>query len=1252
MSKGSAYPIQYALRLGAGFGSQISMTLLRWVATQDGLRHSPNALGYAYRIADPAAWNAWLSRLTGTGVTDLEVVHRTLRVRDSGSAARMVEMAQVPVPAAAPTVQEPPVGVVTAPSATIADPVQDRILALVAERTGYPLDMLALDLDLEADLGIDTVKQAEMFAAIREIYSIPRDENLKLRNFPTLAHVIRFAHDRRTDPSTPAPPEPPVVTAQASTSDPIQEKVLEIVTGKTGYPKDMLDLDLDLEADLGIDTVKQAEMFAAIREAYNIPRDENLKLRDFPTLAHVIRFAQDRRPDLAAPVSEAPVSNGTKKPAKDGIEERVLEIVTQKTGYPKDMLDLDLDLEADLGIDTVKQAEMFAAIREIYNIPRNENLKLRDFPTLAHVIRFARDSRPGFAAEPKPAAPAHPVPASFDAANRIPRRVPVPNLRPPLSICKPTGVTLGPGSRVIVMADQGGVGKALTQKLLTLGVEVLQMDDAPPVEGLTDRLNNWIAEGPVQGVYWLPALDNEGPLADLDLATWHEAVRVRVKSLYTTMRVLYEHVARPGTFLVSATRLGGRHGYDEAGAVAPLGGAVVGFTKAYKRERLDALVKAIDFTLEGAPSELAEILREETLLDPGAVEIGYEGGLRWTVGLQEQPAADGSPGLTLDKETVFLITGAAGSIVSAITADLAAASGGTFYLIDLAPEPDPNDPDLERSIHDREALKRDLFARIQASGERATPARVERELEALERARSARSAIDAVRVAGGTAHYFSADLTDSDAVTAVIRQIRERSGRIDVLLHAAGMEKSHLLRDKDPHEFDLVFDVKSDGWFNLLHALGDMPLGATVAFSSVAARFGNAGQTDYSAANDLLCKITSNFRSSRPATRALVIDWTAWGGIGMASRGSIPKMMELAGIDMLPLEAGIPLIRRELTAGNTRGEVVIGERLGILLNEWDATGGLDTACTQGSGERCCNAPGPMIGKLASMGLHSGLIIETTLDPAIQPFLRDHQIDGTPVLPGVMAVEAFAEAALCTLPGWYVEMVEEVEFQAALKFYRNEQRMITTEVAIHPQGETLVAQCRLTASRKLPNQTEPQTTTHFTARVRLTRQRPIEATAPPPVLPSGPVQETTDIYRVFFHGPSYRVVERAWREGSRMVGQMAEGLPSDHEPSGLPTVMAPRFVELCFQTVGLWELGVHGRADLPAYIRQVCVYRQPDLAQGPFYAVVTPDPEQGCFDADVLDTAGNVFIRLNGYRTVASSNGVTAEPSKVLHPVMA
>ena len=1467
LSKGGVYPVEYALHLGAGFGSQISMMLLHWVKTNSGVRPSPNALGYANRIADTPAWNAWLSSAAGRPGAHLEVVHRTLRVRDQGLPVRVAEVAQLsrPAPAPTPAPQAPSVALVSDTKTAIAvpifsaktaatpslsqaaavklevkvpavvpsippkpaaksDPVKERVLALVAEKTGYPVDMLDLDLDLEADLGVDTVKQAEVFATIREAYNIARDENRKLRDYPTLAHVIRFVYEKRPDlagetkvpalakgevklttPATPivaAKPAPTVTPVQDVTGDPVKERILALVVEKTGYPKDMLDLDLDLEADLGVDTVKQAEMFAAIREIYNIPRDENRKLRDYPTLAHVIRFVYEKRPDLiretpaaasakrevkiavpktaavaekpasasisvqvaaddsvkerilalvvektgypkdmldldldleadlgvdtvkqaemfaaireiyniprdenrklrdyptlahvirfvfekrpdlagAAPAASAalpsPVPAETPAPPQaaaqvitdDAIKDKVLEIVAEKTGYPKDMLDLDLDLEADLGIDTVKQAEMFAAVRAAYNIPRDTNLKLRDFPTLAHVIQFAHDRLPSVAAPPaatspataakaetipeKPAvipSPARPVVASFDAANRIPRRVPTPNLRPPLSLCKPTGVKLGPGSRVVVMPDKTGAGDALTQRLQKLGVEVLRIEGAPDAESLANRLRNWLAAGAVHGVYWLPALDNEGSLDKMDLSTWHEALRVRVKSLYTAMRTLYEQIAAPGTFLVSAVQLGGQHGYDEAGAVAPLGGAVVGFTKTYKRERTNVLVKAVDFETERTASEVADILIEETLRDPGAVEIGYKGGQRWTVGLQEQPATNGHTGLTLDKNTVFVITGAAGSIVSAITADLAAASGGTFYLLDLVPEPDPENPDLKRFVSDKEGLKRDLFARIQARGERATPALVEKELAALERAQAACSAINAVRAAGGTAHYFSVNLTDADAVARVIDQVRARSGHIDVLLHAAGIERSHFLPDKDPREFDLVFDVKSDGWFNLLHAIGDMPLGAAVAFSSIAGRFGNGGQTDYSSANDLLCKITSSFRTTRPGTRGIVIDWTAWAGIGMATRGSIPKMMELAGIDMLPPEAGIPLIRRELTVGGTRGEIVIGQRLGALLNEWDATGGVDPTAIEPAATP--SARGPMLGKIAGIGLSNGLTIETSLDPTVQPFLHDHQIDGTAVLPGVMGLEAFAEAALCMLPGWHIETIEDVNFLAPFKFYRNQPRAVTTQTVIYPQGDTLVADCQLIGRRPLPNQTEPQVTTHFSARVRLTKHAPKAVTTPPLGTPTGAVIESSEIYRLYFHGPAYQVLGRAWWDGNQIVGLMAEPLPDNHKPSDLPTPLAPRLIELCFQTAGLWEMGVQGRMGLPLHIHKVRWHGAPDSAAGPLYAVVTPDPDQGSFHAEVVDAKGNRYLQLSGYRTVALPNAVDAGALQALQAAM-
>jgi NAD(P)-dependent dehydrogenase (short-subunit alcohol dehydrogenase family) len=816
-------------------------------------------------------------------------------------------------------------------------------------------------------------------------------------------------------------------------------------------------------------------------------------------------------------------------------------------------------------------------------------------------------------------------------------------LRPPLELCKPTGVTVAKGSRVLVMADRGGVAKALVKRLAKAGATALVVDDAPAAEALEERLQGWLAEGPIHGVYWLPALDRDPELDEMDLAAWREALRVRAKLLHAVLRVLDDRMEDGGRFLVAATRLGGRHGYDGTDVPAPMGGAVTGLVKAYRRERA-MLVKAVDFEATRKPAEIADVLVAETLADPGAVEVGHAGGLRWTVGLAAAPAADGQPGLALGRDTVFLVTGAAGGIVSAIVGDLAAASGGTFHLLDRVPEPSEDDPDVARLAGDRDGLKRDLAERLRARGERPTPTLVERELAALERAQAALDALRAARAAGGTAHYHAADLTDPAAVGEVMDEIRRRHGRIDVLLHAAGIEVSHLVAQKPAAEFDRVLDVKCDGWFNLLRAAADLPLGAVVAFSSIAGRFGNRGQTDYSAANDLLCKWTAKLRTARPATRAIAIDWTAWADIGMASRGSIPTVMAAAGIDMLPPAAGIPVVRRELTAGGTRGEIVIADRLGVLLDELDPTGGLDPERM----EPMARGAGPMIGAVVGMSVQTGLAVESTLDPG-QPFLADHRIDGTPVLPGVMGIEAFAELATLLVPGWHVQTVEEVRFLAPFKLYRDEPRRARLEAVLRAADDGLVADCRLVGSRTLPGQPAPQVTTHFTARVRLGRSRPLVEHRDPPQPPDGTGVAADDVYRIYFHGPAYRVLERVWRDGDRVVGLMAHGLPPGHLPAEHPTRLAPRLIELCFQTAGIAEIARTGRMGLPDRIEQVVAGSLSESADDRLFAVVTPRGDGG-FDAHVVDGAGGVHVALRGYRTVELPAPVAAEQIAPLQAV--
>jgi NAD(P)-dependent dehydrogenase (short-subunit alcohol dehydrogenase family)/acyl carrier protein len=1376
LSRGGRYPVQYALRLAAGFGSQISMTLVRKVPG------GPN------RVDDPHRYGRWLANVSGHDRPELEIEKRVLRIKADGAPQRLpagsewqygtgpmvraagpgdsagvfqpmkmaavrravlvapqqvaapevaevrrsetaapaVPTRDVVSPAAAPEISPAPARVAapepapqtapepapmaqTTPTETATDAVTAKVLAVVAANTGYPEDMLDLELDLEADLGIDTVKQAETLAAIREAFGIPFQENLSLRDYPTLQSVVGFVYQFRPDlaagslnhggapESGDAERGGREVAARSATSvasavDPVTAKVLEVVAAKTGYPEDMLDLELDLEADLGIDTVKQAETFAAIREAFGIPFQENLSLRDYPTLQSVVGFVYKFRPDLFAgrldhegaqesgdaerEGREAAAPSATSvASAVDSVTAKVLEVVAAKTGYPQDMLDLELDLEADLGIDTVKQAETFAAIREAFSIPFQENLSLRDYPTLQSVVGFVYRFRPDLqpengrreevstvpfevsaratseGAETRPlqepakeAAPAY----RLEDADRIPRRVPVPVLRPSVDLCVRTGVTLE-GARIVVMRDEGDASVALEARLREKGATALALEAGIDGPELLARLGEWLAQGPIAGVYWLPALDAEPALAEVDLSGWREINRRRVKNLYATMRALYSAAGGSGPFLVSATRLGGLHGYGAGGAAAPAGGGVTGFTKAYAMEqalrggaeRTQVTVKAVDFETHAPADEVARRLIDETLLDPGVIEAGYRDGLRWSIGLEERSSQQGAPGLQLGPGTVFLVTGAAGGITSAIVVDLAAASHGVFYLLDLAPAPARDDAHIALFRQGRETLKAALIAEAKARKEKITPAAVDKQIASVERADAALRAIEAVEACGGTAHYHSLDLRDGDAVRHVVDDARQRYGRIDVLIHAGGVLIDRTLPNKEPAQFDLVFDVKVDGWFNLLSAAGDMPIAATVAFSSVAGRFGNNGQTDYSAANDLLCKLTANLSRTRPGTRGIAIDWTAWGGIGMASRGSVPQVMQALGVDMLPPESGVPTVRRELVSGNRSGEIVVAGRLGAWLEERHPTGGLDAEAA--IAYLATRQPGlPLVGKITSYKLHGGIEIETTLDPKEQPFLYDHAPDPeTPWLPGVMATEAMAEAALALAPGYRVVAVENVAMMGALKFFRMEPRTlrINAVVTAGREGELLVRTTLRSVQQPAKAGLPVQIKEHFTAQVRLAKDAPsvdkvtFEAPAQNKLNTCG-----DDIYKVFFHGPAYQVLECARAEPNEAVGVLPKELPAElahREPNGKNVLMAPRLIESLFQAAAFWNIKQKGAMAFPLGIGSVTTYRPLESAGDKrLYAVVITPDEGQTFDGRVVDDEGEVYVELRGYRTVS------------------
>ncbi len=200
------------------------------------------------------------------------------------------------------------------------------LLAITSEKTGYPVEMLEMDMDMEADLGIDSIKRVEIMGALQEMYpDLPKSDNVEeLSELRTIGQIVEYLQSISSSSSGSTPVEnqtveiateipevehpivdtiptpevetPEVETVESSAVDTsnLGQTMLEITSEKTGYPVEMLEMDMDMEADLGIDSIKRVEIMGALQEAYpDLPKPDNLEeISELRTIGQIVDYLQ------------------------------------------------------------------------------------------------------------------------------------------------------------------------------------------------------------------------------------------------------------------------------------------------------------------------------------------------------------------------------------------------------------------------------------------------------------------------------------------------------------------------------------------------------------------------------------------------------------------------------------------------------------------------------------------------------------------------------------------------------------------------------------------------------------------------------------------------------------------------------------------------------------------------------------------------------------------------------------------------
>jgi len=237
------------------------------------------------------------------------------------------------------------------------------LVQFVIDQTGYPPEIVQLDADLEADLGIDSIKKAQLFGELREYFDVTPSSDLRLDQFPTLRHVLDFLRgaggkSEWLDDTVPVAPAPaPSMTAPERSN----------VWAGTA-----------------------AEMKQGIASTASLVVEAAVAISISSAPAELLPAAGRPRATIRAKANA---------PQVDELEQFLVQFVVDHTGYPPEVVELDADLEADLGIDSIKKAQLFGELSEYFDVSNPENLRLEDFPTLGHVLRLLQSS----ADEPSPA---------------------------------------------------------------------------------------------------------------------------------------------------------------------------------------------------------------------------------------------------------------------------------------------------------------------------------------------------------------------------------------------------------------------------------------------------------------------------------------------------------------------------------------------------------------------------------------------------------------------------------------------------------------------------------------------------------------------------------------------------------------------------------------------------------------------------------------------------------------------------------
>ena len=962
------------------------------------------------------------------------------------------------------------------------------------------------------------------------------------------------------------------------------------------------------------------------------------ELAELKTLGQIVGHMESCLPSGAGSpqTASAAASAGVAAPVAAGpgiaaLTESMLQVVSEKTGYPVEMLELDMEMEADLGIDSIKRVEILGTMMDLYpDLPEMNPEELAELKTLGQIVRHMESCLSGAAGLPAVGA------QEWSREGEEVRRTTVIEVSVPRGLARlerlpaPDALEFSlPEGHVCLVTDDGtsrtvGLAEALVEKgwkvvVLSLPSSTIPEGPAsawgiPRVElrnldekHLEEKLQE-IAEkdGPIGGLIHLNPF--AGPEGD-DGIVFSENAKDILLHVFLMAKHLQPSLTKttpPGRrFFLTVVGLDGSLGVA-GGNFSAVDGGFFGLVKTLNLEWESVFCRAVDLTpgLDDAQS-ITSILQELHDPDVRIVETGY--GAQGRVTLVAEPieeAARLDPEDVPDSSSVFVVSGGARGVTASCVARLAADYKCKFVLLGRSPVTG-DEPEWARGCYDPTELKKRGMEAVKAQGEKPTPRKVEEVLKPVLANREIASTLAAIRDAGGEAEYVQADVTDAEGLKR-IGPVVDRLGTLAGVIHGAGVLADRLIEKKTVSDFQSVYSTKVKGLEALLGSVDNSRLKYLILFSSAAGFFGNPGQSDYSMANEILNKAAYQFKRRHPDCRVRSFNWGPWDG-GMVS-DSLKKLFEERNVQVIPIEGGTKVF----VEGFSR-----------------------------DGEAC---PQVLVG--SSMRAEGGDLsrelrtfrVSRNLRPVDNPFLQDHVIGGRPVLPAACVMSWMADGCEQFYPGYRFVRCEDYRTLKGITFDENAAEDYCMEIEEARKGDSGEIEFAVQVSSRPPRGKEHY---HYSGRILLVSGMSEGTVCAGFEGDESQGFEGAALYQdgTLFHGPTFRVVERVISLSDQGL-KMQCRLPviGEDEQGQFPVRgFNPYAADALFQAMLVWVRRYRDAGSLPSKVATLEQGCSIPMDRAFYVSLEVRNNGRTNLVADVTahDEAGTVYCRMLGAEVTVS-----------------